>query len=164
MRRAATLSPDGRYRYTLSRQWSETPRRIAWVMLNPSYADGERDDQTVRKIVEFSIRDGAGSLDVVNLMAAIETNPIRLAYLIDREFLDAVGPGNAAAISGVLARADRIVLAWGASPLATPELVASTLAAADGRELSCLGRSKSGAPRHPSRLAYSTPFSAWSPA
>ena len=40
MRYDAVISPCGKYRYSLTRQWNEKPL-VAWVMLNPSSADAE---------------------------------------------------------------------------------------------------------------------------
>lgn len=39
---AAELSPDGVYRYTLSRTWEPARPLVVWVMLNPSTASASR--------------------------------------------------------------------------------------------------------------------------
>ena len=50
MRSDALISPDGRYRYWLTRQWGEG-MRVCWVMLNPSTADASIDDPTIRRCI-----------------------------------------------------------------------------------------------------------------
>ena len=74
MNKAAILSDDGRYRYLLERQWDERPR-MAWCMLNPSTADANIDDQTIKRCIGFAKREGFGGIIVVNLMAFRATSP-----------------------------------------------------------------------------------------
>jgi hypothetical protein len=49
MQRGAKVSECGRYRYALTRSWDAGAREALFVMLNPSIADGTRDDPTVRR-------------------------------------------------------------------------------------------------------------------
>lgn len=104
----ATFSPDGRYRYTLTREWNRSLPRILWIMLNPSTATEFVLDPTIKRCVSFSGRWGYGSLDVVNLFALRATDPAEL-----RTVEDPVGPGNDEAIRGALGRAAFVVAAWG---------------------------------------------------
>lgn len=46
MQRSATISDCGRYRYELTRCWDETKGKALFLGLNPSDADGEKDDPT----------------------------------------------------------------------------------------------------------------------
>ena len=54
----ATLDPEGRYRWTLTRRWAPVrpvhTGTVCWVMLNPSTADGADDDPTIRRCVGYS--------------------------------------------------------------------------------------------------------------
>ena len=50
MQRRALISDDGQYRYRLLRRWSDSERASAtFIMLNPSTADAEVDDPTIRR-------------------------------------------------------------------------------------------------------------------
>lgn len=65
MRRTAEI--EGPYRFSLTRTWDERLPIAAWLMLNPSTADHERDDNTVRRVIHFSHANGCGSAVVVNM-------------------------------------------------------------------------------------------------
>lgn len=53
--RRALLSQCHRYRYTLDREWEGTGYRAWFVMLNPSTADAELDDPTIRRCMGFAV-------------------------------------------------------------------------------------------------------------
>ena len=46
--RTATISDDGVYRYRLGRRWDDRSP-VLFVMLNPSTADADIDDPTIRR-------------------------------------------------------------------------------------------------------------------
>lgn len=144
----AILSPCGRYRYVLRRSWSYTPDLVV-VMLNPSTADARTDDPTIRRCMGFARRDGFGGLVVLNLFAWRAAKPA--ALLADGP--DRVGPDNDWHLTSVAESYPgcRVLCAWGAHRAATPERVghAVRLLQRHGATLLCLGRTASGAPRHP---------------
>jgi hypothetical protein len=107
VRRAASFSRDGRYRYSLRRAWSDGPA-VTWVLLNPSTADARVDDPTIRRCIGFSRRWGFGALEVVNLFALRATDPKILPRAPDP-----VGASNDAALRRALARSAVVVAAWG---------------------------------------------------
>ena len=164
MIRTARLSPCGRYRYRLDREWGrlfEGPP-LLWVLLNPSTADARRDDPTLRRLVSFSQREGAGRLIVVNLFALRATDPTRLL-----DAPDPVGPEADGWIDGAVrevSRLDgRIVLGWGAAPFAwrlRAHQVLDLIAAAHPL-VETLGWTGgvNPQPRHPLRLSRLTPLS-----
>jgi hypothetical protein len=147
--RHAVLSSDGRYRYTLYRLWDDSLPEVTWVMLNPSTADAEQDDPTIRKCVGFAQRWGCGSIRVVNLFAYRATNPRELT-LAD----DPVGPINVPTLA--VATNGFCVAGWGAAK--TPPKPLDVIA---HKPLWCLGVTKSGDPRHPLYVSYETPLQVW---
>jgi hypothetical protein len=65
---------DGCYRWLLKRAWGAGPC-ILWCGLNPSTADGKRDDPTMLREIGFSYRWGFGSLVKVNVYPFISSSP-----------------------------------------------------------------------------------------
>jgi hypothetical protein len=59
---------------------------VVYVMLNPSVADEQDDDATIKRCVRRGKALGAGGIIVMNLFAYISTDPAKL-----REVEDPVG-------------------------------------------------------------------------
>lgn len=161
VRRGALLSECGRYRYRLWREWGDPQRRVCFIGCNPSVADAQIDDQTIVKEVGFATRWGFGALDKVNLYPLIATDPQILVRAL-RANQDVFGGlrGIRAPIEAAR-QAGLVVCAWGDCGGSVARATAADLVAALGKlgiRLYCLGRTKSGAPRHPVRLAYDTPL------
>jgi hypothetical protein len=168
----ATFSPCRRYRYTLSRSWGDKTNSVAFVMLNPSTADAEKDDPTIRKCITFAKTWGFTSLEVVNLYGWRSTDP---KLLLDVE--EPVGPDNDAAIAEVVGRAKRVVLAYGSKLVEyAPALWRSGLPgcflAREGVVVGLVGRHASskygwlvlnqdGRPRHPLYVPGATLFKSY---
>lgn len=158
MNRGAIISECGKFRYHLHRQWDEAGKVLLFVMLNPSTADGEADDATIRRCVRFGEHGGFGGIEVVNLFAFRATEPkdMRLAGY-------PVGPQNDQwtkdAAEHALETGGAVCLAWGAgvAELERPQIVIPLLRRA-GVEPMCLGVTRSGYPRHPLYVAGSTPL------
>lgn len=148
VKRTAALSPCGHYRYWLTREWASGPR-VTFVMLNPSTADADRDDQTIRRCVGYARSWGYAGLIVVNLYAWRSTSPRALWAAPDP-----VGPANDGYLLGAASLAlmhrSPLVAAWGAN--ARPERVAAVRAISGMHWLSTLALTKDGQPRHPLRL------------
>lgn len=146
MIRAAEISADELYRYALWRRWDELdlfPGRVCWIMLNPSTADGDEDDATIRRCIDFSKAWGFGGLVVVNLFAYRATKPTQLLEPV----CDPIGPDNDEWIRNESHNAQATVIAWGAMPFAKGR--AQKIIESLDTDLHCLGLTDSGAPRHP---------------
>jgi len=145
IRVSATISNDLVYRYDLERVWDTTKPMWCWIMLNPSTADGESDDNTIRRIVNFSKVGGAGALVVVNLFAFRATNPGALFTAVDP-----VGEGNDEYILYHATNCKKVITAWGDSlPNKTRPLQVATLLRKYEILTYCLGKTKKGNPKHP---------------
>lgn len=152
VRKTADISVCGIYRYRLTRTWEETLPVLFWIMLNPSTADADVDDPTVRRCVGFARSFGCGGIDVRNLFAYRATDPSQLLLV-----KDPVGPDNDP--HHIMALATRcksgpVVAAWGTkgSLLDRAERVLYLLKNW-GVALHCLGKTKDGHPKHPLYLS-----------
>lgn len=167
MIRTAEMSECGVYRYRLSRVWEPDRGKMLFVMLNPSIADAEYDDPTIRKCVGFSKRWGYGGFDVVNLFAYRATKPAALK-IAARNGVDVVGPDNDAVLDRMLRMraGGTVVVAWGGSGgrLALERGRRVTAMIRDSAaEAYCLGKTTGRVPHpcHPVMLGYATPMEKW---
>lgn len=171
IRKHAVISDCGRFRYLLGRSWGpdwfQGGKLITWVMLNPSIADAELDDQTVRQCIHYSQREGFDQMAVVNLFAFRSPHPKNLLTTND-----AMGPENLTYVKHYLAMADTVVVAWGASRWPVPDGHCQSDIPTYGAvkayqenhpdKVLCLGTTKmSGEPKHPCRLARDLPLVPW---
>lgn len=149
--RGAVLSEDGLYRYRLWRRWGDG-QHVLWVMLNPSTADADVDDPTIRKCIGFTKRWGLDGIEVVNCFALRATNPAAL-----RDHPDPVGPDNLRHVREAAAAAGPIILAWGANRIPGHDTFAlgDALMVGDPGRVSCLARNNDGTPKHPLYVSYS---------
>lgn len=140
----ASIDETGKYRYSLYRDWGlfgESNCQVAWIMLNPSTADAEQDDPTIRRCMRFSTLWGYDSLVVVNLYALRATNPKNL--LLDHSPMGARNPDY---IKMAIRESQLVVAAWGAFKLGVPDALKPIL---HNTNLWCLGTTKMGSPKHP---------------
>jgi len=150
----AKVSQCGTYRYWLTRVWDDSLPRLGWVMLNPSTADADVDDATIRRLAGsekrpgFARRWGFGGIIVRNLYALRSTDPKALVG-----HPDPVGPENDDELALAAYHEPLTMLAWGANaPTDRSQHVAKLLwmrSQIHGTRLAVLGWTKSGMPRHP---------------
>lgn len=159
----AELSADGRYRYRLWRAWGRGPG-VLWIMLNPSTADAQRDDPTIRRCAGFARKWGYKRIEVLNLFALRSPYPGEL-----RLHKDPVGHRNDDVIAQRCEemRTSLVVAAWGDAPqlyrsmLLPREAVVSRLV---GHPLMCIGTTRRGHPRHPLYVPAAKQLERWVPA
>ena len=146
----AVISPCGTYRYKLERPLTGVGI-CCFVMLNPSTADGEKDDPTLRRCIGFAKREGMGSLEVVNLFAFRATNP-ELLHTAG----DPVGPENDQYLRAAFDRANLIICAWGehGSLHSRDRQVMQMI----GGRAMCLGLTAKHQPKHPLYIPKEAPL------
>lgn len=159
--KSAILSPCGRYRWILERGLGGTGPVVATLGVNPSTADAEIDDQTIRKDKGFGERLGWSRIIKVNKFAWRTTDVRELA-----KAFDPIGPENDRYIADAFDRADIILFAYG--PLAKlPKrlrrrwLEIAMIADRARKPIFCLGITNDGHPRHTLMLPYDTRLLRW---
>lgn len=158
---SAVISECGAYRYRLDRDVQPEGLVFAYFGINPSTADHEIDDPTVKKWRGFSSRNGVRKFIVGNVFAFRSTKPKGLK-LADDPF----GPERDAYLSQIIAEADVLVPCWGNLDKMPKELrwAPTTLLnqlLATSKPVLHFGVTESGQPMHPLMLAYATPLLPW---
>ena len=148
-RGSAVISDCGGYRYRLTR-WLGLQAPIAtFIMLNPSTADAEQDDPTIRRCIGFARAMGCGRLAVANLFAFRATQPADM-----RAARDPVGPENDMYIARLAREAaetgGNIICAWGAhGKFKDRDRAVLSMLASLPIEPMALGETADKQPRHP---------------
>ncbi len=157
MERDAVISDCGKYRYLLRRAWDNDRPRALFVMLNPSTADTETDDATIRSCIRLCKSWGYGSFEVVNLFGLRATDPSEL-----QKATAPIGVDNERVFEGAASRCDVVVCAWGAHPFAARKSTFTVgMLRSRKPEVYCLGKTKKGAPKHPLYIKTGTPLVAY---
>lgn len=171
----ATFARDRILRLTLTREWGPGPR-ACYIGHNPSDAAEDKEDPTSHLFRHFATVNGFGSYVTVNLYPRISSDPKQCRAWANWE---ANGPDwaarddlqhNADIVAREAKAADRVVACWGA--LAQDDLwvehIIEAIQFGDGPwpSIYCLGKTISGAPKHPlarghHRIARDQRFTVW---
>lgn len=147
----AIFSSCGNYRYRLWRIWDKTKPIVGFVCLNPSTANSDANDPTVRRIKGFTNKWRYGGFILINLYSLISTNP---KALISTMF--PLGPLHRKHVQYACWRCDYIVCAWGTFPEAQKMVntTINTLKHYGHDRLYAIKLSKDNIPMHPLYLKY----------
>lgn len=145
MIQSADFSTCGKYRYLLTRIWDEAGPMAMCIGLNPSNANAEKNDPTIRLLIDRLDYLGYGGLRMVNLYAYISSKPKALF-----EVPDALGD-NDLWISNAAANVGDVIFCWGDFKNISFRAKQMINQFPDAY---CFGKSKSGAPIHPMALMY----------
>ena len=141
MIREASFSIDKKERYSLSREWDKSKNKILYIMFNPSRADDDRDDPTIRRLINFTKKFDYGGFLVGNIFTKITPNPKEIdksGGITDKNFEE---------LLKLINKVDQIVYAWGNSieePRIFKELILKP---------KCFGKNFNGTPKHPLYLS-----------
>ena len=106
----AIISDCGNYRYALRRKIEDGGSGVlCFICLNPSKADGDRNDPTVLSCMRFARSLGYGDLYMVNLFAWRDTDK---TVLLDNPELR-VGPRCDHYMDRYVSACDMTIAAWG---------------------------------------------------
>ena len=139
--KTANFSSCRKYRYSLSRIWDKKKKCVLFIGLNPSTANEEVDDPTIRRCSGYAQKWGYGGFIMVNLFAYRTTLPSNL-----KKVKYPVGKDNNKYIMTLSKKADITVAAWGNNGnLFSRDKEVLNLVPS----LMCLKVNKSGQPSHP---------------
>jgi hypothetical protein len=140
MIRSAVLSNCRKYRYSLSRSWDESKPYALFIGLNPSTADENEDDPTIKRCIDYTNRWGYGGLKIVNLFSYRATLPSDL-----KKAENPIGVDNDIYIKELVKEAAITIVAWSndGSYLDRNKDVLKLI-----KEPMCLNINKSGQPSH----------------
>jgi len=146
------ISLNGRFRYALTRRWGAGPV-VAWLMLNPSTADAERDDPTLRRIMDWADAWGYHGVSVVNVYPYRTSKPAELWRWLgadhesaEREHTTQI---NCAKINQAAKQAALRMVGFGADVANVDRLTLADALTAFGEGVMCMGTNQHGWPLHP---------------
>lgn len=158
MKTGAIFSKDRKYRYVLTRIWSnkseEDAKMVTFIGFNPSTADENENDPTITRCINFAKSWGYDGLYMINLFAYVSTSPDEL----NNDNIDPIGNENDKFIAKYTKKAYKVVCVWGnnGSFKNRSKEVLSKL-----NEKYCLVLNKTGEPRHPLYVAADTKLTAF---
>lgn len=135
----ALFSDCRKYRYALWRIWDDSLKKVMFIGLNPSTANEETDDPTIRRVKTFAKTWGYGGVYMLNLFTYVTAYPEELM-----KCGDPLGPADYYLLEYVK-KCEKIIFAWGNFKEAEKR----------GREVMqmfsgyMLIKNKNGSPRHP---------------
>jgi hypothetical protein len=150
----AFIDETGKYRYWLFRRTSNKPKNLVnFILLNPSTADAEYDDPTVKSCKRLASSNGYYGFYITNLFAYRATNPNDLLNTADP-----IGLENDKYIKKYAKKCNIVVVAWGNKGTLhgrSQDLLENLKKIT---ELYCLDINKSGEPKHPLYIKKDTKF------
>lgn len=138
----AEFSNDGKYRYKLWRIWDNSKPLTMCIGLNPSTANGYKNDQTISYLIKMCSALGYGGFYMMNCWAYISSKPENLK---NNEMSD---EWNNSAITVTASKCKDVIFAWG-----TFKIIKEKGRDKELEEMfpnaKCFGKNKDGSPFHP---------------
>lgn len=145
MVKTAEFSECGKYRYQLTRIWDESLPVTMCIGLNPSKADSEKDDPTIRILIRMLQALGYGGFKMMNLYGLITPHPNDL-----RNSPDPVGI-NDQWLASTAYHVQDIIYFWGTFKHIEHRVKKVREILPEGK---CFGKTQNGYPWHPMALMY----------
>lgn len=145
MDKSANFSPCGKYRYRLTRRWSDVGDMAMCIGLNPSTANAEKNDNTIDILTNTLRWHEYAGFYMMNLYALITSKPALLFTVPD-----SLGD-NEQWIQRTYEQSKDVIFCWGA--FKNIEYRAKKMIERFPGAL-CFGKTKNGSPWHPRALHY----------
>ena len=144
MNKSALFSDDRKYRYWLSRIWDDTKPKVMFIGLNPSTANEDKDDNTIRRVIGYARDWGYGGVYMCNLFPFVSTDPKLLTDISTHD--------NDKILNAISRECAACVFAWGAFKQAKEQAARVIKMFPDALVLTF---NNDGSPHHPLRLSKS---------
>lgn len=105
----ADFSEDRRYRYSLWRIWDETKPLVMFIGLNPSTANEDENDPTIKSVCRIAKNNGYGGVYMMNCFPYVSTDPSKLKDGLTLE----TNTKNIDNLKEIGAKCKDVVFAWG---------------------------------------------------
>lgn len=146
MIKTVKISECQKYRYSLTRVWDESKPSILFVGLNPSTADADKDDPTIKKLIAYTKAWGYGGFEIVNLFAYRSSDP---KNLYNKQAI-AIGPGNTTYLKQAASSHVKTICMWGNQAKEISETVTAIWTQYfRGKGAYCFKINRDGSPAHP---------------
>lgn len=143
----AEFSNDGKYRYKLWRIWNNDLPKAMCIGLNPSTANADTNDATIRNLIQILTTLGYGGFYMMNCFAYITSKPKLLKHNAMSD------QWNNSMLTVVASECKDVIFSWG-----TFSIVKETARDKELQEMfpnaKCFGLNKDGSPFHPRALTY----------
>lgn len=140
--KGAEFSQDGKYRYKLWRIWDESKPKVMCIGLNPSTADADKDDATIRILKKMLSKLGYGGFYMMNCYPFVTSKPKLLQHN------PASDEWNENMLTVTAYLCSHVIFAWGGFSLVKESGKEKRLLDMFPNAL-CFDKSKTGAPIHP---------------
>lgn len=139
--RGAYFSTDRRFRFKLWRIWDETKPSVMFIGLNPSTANEDRDDPTIRRVRAMARSWGYGGVFMMNLFPFVTPYPRELEANSSRCLLI-----NEVHLRSIGRVCKEVIFAWGNFDIAATRVDRMVEMFPNAKALML---NKNGSPRHP---------------
>lgn len=136
----ANFSSGRKYRYALWRIWDKTKPLVMFIGLNPSTANEDQPDPTIRSVIRIASNNGYGGIYMLNCFPFVSSDPKKLVFT-RTEINDSWLVATAAICKDV-------VFAWGNFDVVR-KLKRDIELLKMFPDAKCLGRNSNGSPKHP---------------
>ena len=153
MERCAEFDKKREYRFVLKRKWgTNADNFVNFILLNPSTADENTDDPTIRRCINFAQSWRYDGIWVTNLFAYKATEPENM-----KKADDPVGEKNDSYIEKYAEKSKKIVVAWGDDgDFRNRRNQVIRILSQLEKDLYCFHINKSGNPQHALRVSNET--------
>ena len=137
----AEFSEDRTHRYALWRIWDKSLPMVMFVGLNPSTANENANDATIRRVCQIAKNNRYGGVYMCNCFSFISTDPAKLYDLSGSN-------ENLMKLGYVAAKCKDVVFAWGNFSIVR-KLGIDYILAQHFPDALALHINKNGSPKHP---------------